>query len=355
VSGANVVPDFTIAYYASPDTVFAHATLLATETISAAADKTVGSHTGTSPGLTIPTGGTYYLFAVVDSTDTVLETDETNNVTQAAQPVAVAGPVVVDNGQPGYAETGSGWTDWAAGYNGGLRFHAPGGGADTASWQASGLPAGYYTVQATWNASSNHASNASYAIYDGSTLLGVVVVDQRPAPSGGVTLGGVVFQTLATVRITTGPLRVVLSDNTDGYVVADAVYIVPAAPPAGQLATQVGSTPQFVPAGPLTFGGTGHTGHPGGIPRGHEKRGAFDVNLHRHSPVEAAPPEARRRSEAVSEGAFWLDRRRPGQADAVPWWLAEPPASADTDKAPRWPPSATKDVINSVFAEWENG
>src|SRR5262249_9479288 len=146
--------------------------------------------------------------------------------TQAAQPVAVTVPLVFDNGQPGYGETGSGWTDWAAGYNGGLRFHAPGGGVDTASWQVSGLAAGYYTVQATWNASSNHASNAPYATYDGATLLRTVTVDQRPAPSG-TAAGGVVFQDLATVQVTTGTLRVVLSDNVDGYVVADAVRLVP--------------------------------------------------------------------------------------------------------------------------------
>jgi hypothetical protein len=117
------------------------------------------------------------------------------------------------------------------GYNGNLRYHAAGTGADTASWQATGLPAGYYTIQATWNASSNHASNASYAIYDGSTLLQTVVVNQQSAPSGSTTLGGVVFQDLASVHITSGTIRVVLSDNANGYVVADAVRFAPIAAP----------------------------------------------------------------------------------------------------------------------------
>jgi hypothetical protein len=237
ISGASSGSSFTIAYYASTDATLGNAddVLVGTETINAAADETVGLHAGTSPGLTIATPGTFYLFAVLDAQNNIVETNESNNVAQAPQQVAVSGPLVLDNGQPGYAETGSGWTDWAAGYNGGLRFHAAGGGADTASWQATGLPAGYYTIQATWNASSNHASNAPYAIYDGATLVKTVVVDQRSAPSGSITLGNVPFQDLATVRITTGPVRVVLSDNADGYVVADAVRLAPTPAPAVDL------------------------------------------------------------------------------------------------------------------------
>ena len=121
------------------------------------------------------------------------------------------------------SQSESGGPNQDVGYNGSLRYHAAGSGADTATWQATGLPAGYDTVQATWNASSNHASNAPYSIYDGSTLLKTVLVNQQPAPSGDTTLGCVVFQNLATVHMTSGTLSVVLSDNANGYVVADAV------------------------------------------------------------------------------------------------------------------------------------
>jgi hypothetical protein len=229
VAGANVSQDFTIAYYASTNSVLGGGgdILLGTETISAAADKIAGSHAGVSPSLTIPRGGTYYLFAVVNANNAVLESNTGNNVAQAPQQVVVSGPVLIDNGQPGYSETGTGWQDYAAGYNGGLRYHAAGTGADAAAWQATGLPAGPYTIQATWNASSNHASNATYLIYDGSTLVQTVVVNQQQAPSGAA-LGGVTFQVLATVQISSGSVRVVLSDNANGYVVADAVLIAPA-------------------------------------------------------------------------------------------------------------------------------
>jgi hypothetical protein len=245
ISGAAAGTSFTIAYYASPDTNFADAVLLGTETISAAGDLAVGSHSGTSPSLVLNNPGTYYLFAQLDSANSILETNETNNIAMAAQSVLVTNPVIVDNGQPGYSETGTGWLDWSAGYNGSLRYHAAGTGADTASWQATGLPAGYYLVQATWNGSSNHASNAPYAIYDGSTLLGTVLVNQQSWPTG-TTVGGVVFQNLATVQITSGTLTVVLSDNTDGYVVADAVRLALVPPPAtpGLLA----SPGRFIPA-----------------------------------------------------------------------------------------------------------
>jgi len=41
------------------------------------------------------------------------------------------------------------------------------------------LAAGSYDVAATWTAFANRASNAPYRIYEGSTLLSTVRVDQR--------------------------------------------------------------------------------------------------------------------------------------------------------------------------------
>src|SRR5262249_7601072 len=203
--------------------------LLGSEAITSAADKTVGSHAGVSPSLQLTTGGTYYLFAKIDSANAILETDENNNVAQAAQPIAMAGPVIVDNGQAGYSEAGSGWQGWSAGYGGTLRYHAAGTGANTASWQIS-LPSGYYKVQATWNGDLTHADNAPYSIYDGTTFLQTVAVNQRSDPVGDL-VGNIKFQTLATVQVTSGTLRVVLSDNANGYIVADAVRFVPIPPP----------------------------------------------------------------------------------------------------------------------------
>jgi hypothetical protein len=327
ISGAASPASFTIAYYASLDTTLGNADdiLLGTETISAAADLSAGVHSGSSPGVQLAAPGAYYLFARVDSGDTVLETDETNNTAQAPQPVTVIGPVVLDNGGPGYAETGSGWTDWAAGYNGGLRFHAAGSGANTASWQMSGLPPGTYTVQATWNGSSNHPSNAPYSIYDGNTLLTTVLVDQRPNPSG-VLIGGVTFQTLGTVQISSGTLRVVLSDNCDGYVVADAVRIVPVSLTGGGQSIQ-SSTPQQ----------TRSAADPPGRP-----------------PTDAVLARATSAFASILPGLLWREAGHSGAGDARLSWLVKEAFSLDTGKVLGQRPWASAELVDALFAELES-
>src|SRR5262249_12938299 len=209
VTGTPITNDFAISYYASTDATLGNGDdmLLGSETITAATDKTVGSHSGTSPNLQISTGGVYYLFAKLDSGSAVIELDESNNVAQAAQIITVAGPVVIDNGQAGYSETGSGWVGWGLGYGGNLRYKAAGNGSSTANWQATGLGAASFEVQTTWNADANHATNAQYSIYDGTTLLQTVTVNQAAAPSGTV-VGGVAVQPIGTVTIATGTLPV---------------------------------------------------------------------------------------------------------------------------------------------------
>lgn len=257
ISGTAAASDFGISYYASTDATLGNADdiLLGSETISAAADKAAGSHSGTSPNLQITAGGVYYLLAKIDSTSAILETDETNNAAQAPQTILVSGPVIVDNSQPAYGESGAGWLGWSAGYLGNLRYHAKGTGANTASWQATGLPAGYYKIQATWNADPNHATNAPFSIYDGSTLLQTVLVNQRPSPAGD-TVGNIQFQTLATVQITSGTLQVVLSDAANGYVVADAIRLIPTTGPQFLIGSPADSSTSIgsPPAAPVDLG-----------------------------------------------------------------------------------------------------
>jgi len=135
-------------------------------------------------------------------------------------------PIIVDNGSPGYAETGTGWTNYGLGYNGTSRYHAPGTGADTASWQIANLSAGNYAVNVTWPPGANRATNATYQVYDGTKLLATVVVNQKLTPTGTI-INGTVFQSLGSFAITSGTLRVVLSDNANGFVFADAIAVVP--------------------------------------------------------------------------------------------------------------------------------
>src|SRR5262249_29508554 len=99
------------------------------------------------------------------------------------------------------------WTDILVGdFNGD-------GQADVAGRNSNGhlevaLPqAGDYQVQATWHTYYNQLTNAPYAIYDGTNLVQTVLVDQTQVPNGA-SYGGVPFQTLATVNIKSGTLKV---------------------------------------------------------------------------------------------------------------------------------------------------
>jgi hypothetical protein len=229
IDGAAVGSNFTISYYASTDTTVGNADdiLIGQETITAAADKTVGTHTGTSPALRIGRPGYQYIIAVLDSGNNVAETDETNNTIVSSQTVNVTGStdLIIDDLQAGFSETGSGWKVWSGGgYNGEQSYHEAGTGTNTAVYQVTSLPTADYTVQATWVPGSAEASNESYKIYDGSTLLTTVTVNYRVAPTGP-TINGSVFQTLAKVHITSGTLQVVIDDGGDGQVVADAIHI----------------------------------------------------------------------------------------------------------------------------------
>jgi hypothetical protein len=235
ITGAAAPGNYTISYYASSSPSssqdLSKATLLGSETLSAAADLAVGNHARVSPMLQLPSGGTYYLVAKLIADPSWAESDsgnDTNDVAVAAQPVQVSGPMIVDNGTAGYSETGTWATESVPAYGGTERYATSSGtGQNTATWLVTGLASGFYQLQVSWHLYPNEASNAPYAIYDGSTLLQTVVANQTQAANGS-SYGGVPFQTLATVQITSGTLKVVLSNAADGtYVVADAVRVAP--------------------------------------------------------------------------------------------------------------------------------
>lgn len=227
IANGDAPVDFALAYYASQDTVFGNGddVLLGSETISGS-DRLAGTHAGTSPALQLSSFGSYNVFARLDSGDALLEIDESNNNLLAAAPVAVVGAVIVDNLDPGYQEVGGGWSGVGAsgGYNGTYRYAWAGSGS-AATWQLTGLAAGNYKVQTTWLPYSNRATNAPYQIYDGSTLLQTVLVNQQTAPVAGTTVNSTVFQTLGTYNVSSGTLKVVLSSNANNYVIADAVRV----------------------------------------------------------------------------------------------------------------------------------
>ena len=137
-------------------------------------------------------------------------------------------PAVVDNGDPNYAEAGTWSTAGGGGVNGSYRFAAAGTGASTATWQIAIPGPGSYDVEVTWVPYSNRASNARYRVTTnaGQTIT-TVLVDQRQAPSG-VTAGGVTYQSLGVFNnVVGGNIQITLDNNADGFVIADAVRVVP--------------------------------------------------------------------------------------------------------------------------------
>jgi hypothetical protein len=173
-------------------------------------------------------------------------------------------PAVVDNDDPGYAETGT-FTPvlGRGGDNSDYRFAAPSGSGTataTASWTTTGLTAGYYDVQVSWTPDPNRASNATYQIFDGATLVGTATVNQQLAPAGP-TANGVTYQSLGVFRTTTGTLRVVLGNNANGFVIADAARVAPTTAPPTVVDND---DPTFSDAGPWTTV-AGRGGAAGGV------------------------------------------------------------------------------------------
>lgn len=138
---------------------------------------------------------------------------------------------VIDDGEAGYQEVGPGWFTGGltAGNQNDYRFHSPGTGTNTASWTFTNLPSGAYDVYATWVAHENRPSNAPYQVFDGSTSLGTVAMNQRLAPND-VFAGGQSWELLGTFSAASGTLAVQVSDAGDGYVIADAIRVVAAGP-----------------------------------------------------------------------------------------------------------------------------
>ena len=102
-------------------------------------------------------------------------------------------------------------------------FTSTGTGSSTATWIFTVTP-GQFRVSTTWLAYSNRATNAPYTILDGSTSKGTILVNQQAAPSGFSDQGGT-WQDLGTFTISGNQLVVQLTNNANGYVIADAVRI----------------------------------------------------------------------------------------------------------------------------------
>ena len=160
------------------------------------------------------------------------------DLTQASKPATVTLRVteglarVVDDGEAGFEDT-SQWvtTDTVGGFGGDMAFYPAGpGGGTTATWTFADLPGGEYEVFVTWPLFSyQRPKRVPLEILDGTTSRAKASVNQDAEPKGQVQ-DGRPWQSLGKVKITSGTLKVVLSNAAQGrWVVADAVRVVPSA------------------------------------------------------------------------------------------------------------------------------
>ena len=147
--------------------------------------------------------------------------------TRQLEVVAVADdpdPVqIMDNGDAGFATTGSWFRYVGMGQQNDLHYSASGSGSSVASWTFDVDP-GVYRVSSTWVAHQNRASDAPFSVMDGSQMVGHVDANQESL-TGDLIEGGITWQDLGQVDITGESLVVQLTDQANQYVIADAVRI----------------------------------------------------------------------------------------------------------------------------------
>jgi hypothetical protein len=103
-------------------------------------------------------------------------------------------------------------------YGADFQYHVAGTGSNTVTWTIKVPSAGDYSVYAWWTANSNRPTNVPYTInYEGGS--DTVYVSQR--------IKGGEWNYLGTYTFNAGDYTVVLSDNANGLVVADAIKFEP--------------------------------------------------------------------------------------------------------------------------------
>jgi len=144
---------------------------------------------------------------------------------------ALAGERLTDNGDAGYAETGSAWLGSINPVSGAFEqdygYHPAGGGSGTATWDFTGVLPGDYDVLVTWPAHAERSADATYSVTAGVAPAVPVSLDQRLMPNGEF-FGARPWQRLGTFSVSAGQLTVELASAADGFVAADAVRLVAA-------------------------------------------------------------------------------------------------------------------------------
>lgn len=142
---------------------------------------------------------------------------------------ANGGQRILDDGDIGYSETGTGWQSGTfkldEAYGGDYRFN--GAGAETARWTFPDLEPGWYEVFATWTVHPERAHHSVYNIYDHESLERRLQLNHQ-APPDDERAADQWWENLGTFAIENGSLVVELDTRISkgGAVMADAVRLV---------------------------------------------------------------------------------------------------------------------------------
>jgi len=139
---------------------------------------------------------------------------------------------VLDDTDMGFDTFGHWVSDLGPGFYDGTHSRLAGSQGDVASWTFSVTP-GFYRVAATWPQSIDASPNAPFTVFDGSTPLETVRVDQQTVPDDLLD-GQSAWENLGVFRITGDRLVVTLSDDAEQTVIADAIRIEPISFVAGR-------------------------------------------------------------------------------------------------------------------------
>jgi RHS repeat-associated protein len=126
--------------------------------------------------------------------------------------------IVADNSSGSAVGTWPTSTSTSGYYGTNYQTHAAGTGTESFAWTLEVATAGTYEVYARWTAQPNRASNARYTVTHSGGEDTVVVNQQTGSAS---------WQLLGTYSFDAGAATVSLSDEANGYVVADAVMLAP--------------------------------------------------------------------------------------------------------------------------------
>ncbi len=140
---------------------------------------------------------------------------------------------IMDNGDPGFSTAGFWSPFFGEGFQADVHYTSAGTGALEAIWTFAVSP-GQYRVAATWSTHANRATNAPFTVFNGSSPIAAVTINQEQAPNDLADAGANWEFLGGVLDITATTLVVKLADLANEYVIADAIRLERVSnPPAG--------------------------------------------------------------------------------------------------------------------------